>query len=248
MRDRLTRALTAGAHRQEFSPGYATELELWTRRYSAARDGIPTTSIAPLPVGGAAATPLRRFPHGQLPQPRILAGKDPTTTQRSRSSSPPPATSPRPARAGEATSAVLLAATGLGLATTPLSQGFEIDATRRAIQTTVLHVPEHPQLLLRIGWPAPTAAELAPTPRRDCDRSCCRPDPRVHNPSGATAPSPGCGPRRTTREPRGPSQPSRRVPHVPSAPPQPASLVARRRKRACRYYSRPILVGCCESM
>ena len=168
MRERLTNALTAGAHRQQFSPGYATELELWTRRYPAARDGIPTTSIAPLPIGGAAATPLRRFPHGQLRQPRsfpgegsdddaaellVIATSDDDVLDR--------------LRAGEATSAVLLAATGLGLATTPLSQGFEIDATRRAIQTTVLHVPEHPQLLLRIGWPASTAAELAPTPRRD---------------------------------------------------------------------------------
>ncbi len=70
-------------------------------------------------------------------------------------------------RAGEATSAVLLAATRLGLATTPLSQGVEIDATRRAIQQDVLHVPEHPQLLIRIGWPATAAEELPVTPRRD---------------------------------------------------------------------------------
>lgn len=70
-------------------------------------------------------------------------------------------------RAGEATSAVLLAATRLGLATTLLSQGFEVDVTRRAIQTDVLHVPEYPQLLLRVGWPASTAAELPITPRRD---------------------------------------------------------------------------------
>ena len=70
-------------------------------------------------------------------------------------------------RAGEATSAVLLAATRLGLATTPLSQGVEIDATRRAIQQDVLHVPEHPQLLIRIGWPAAAAEELPVTPRRD---------------------------------------------------------------------------------
>ena len=168
MRDRLTSALTAGAHRQEFSPGYATELELWTRRYPAAHDGIPTTSIAPLPIGGAAATPLRRFPHGQLPQPRSFPGEgsDDDAAELLVIATSGDDVLDR-LRAGEATSAVLLAATGLGLATTPLSQGFEIDETRRAIQTTVLHVPEHPQLLLRIGWPASTAAELAPTPRRD---------------------------------------------------------------------------------
>jgi nitroreductase len=168
MRDRLTSALTEGAHRQEYSPGYATELELWTRRYPAARDGIPTTSIAPLPIGGEAAAPLRRFPHGQLPQPRFFPGEgsDDDAAELLVIATSGDDVLDR-LRAGEATSAVLLAATGLGLATTPLSQGFEIDATRRAIQTTVLHVPEHPQLLLRIGWPAPTATELAPTPRRD---------------------------------------------------------------------------------
>ena len=32
MRARLTAALSEGAKRQEHSPGYATELELWTRR------------------------------------------------------------------------------------------------------------------------------------------------------------------------------------------------------------------------
>jgi hypothetical protein len=69
--------------------------------------------------------------------------------------------------AGEAASAVLLAATRLGLATTPLSQGIEIEATRRAIQRDVLHAPLHPQLLIRVGWPEPTAAELPTTPRRD---------------------------------------------------------------------------------
>jgi hypothetical protein len=70
-------------------------------------------------------------------------------------------------RAGEAVSAVLLAATRFGLGTTPLSQGVEVDAVRQAIQRDVLHVPEQPQLVLRVGWPASGAAELPPTPRRD---------------------------------------------------------------------------------
>lgn len=69
-------------------------------------------------------------------------------------------------RAGEATSAVLLAATRLGLATTPLSQAVEIDSSRQQQRSNVLHIPEHPQLLIRVGWPATGAAEIAPTPRR----------------------------------------------------------------------------------
>ena len=70
-------------------------------------------------------------------------------------------------RSGEAASAALLTATWLGLATTPLSQGIEVDATRRAIRRDVLHVPEQPQLLLRIGRPAEGVPEIPATPRRD---------------------------------------------------------------------------------
>ena len=168
MRDRLTKALAAGVHRQEYSAGYAIELELWTRRYAAARDGIPTTNITPSATYGPSAAPLRRFPHGQLHQPRqssdqvsaidaaellVIATTNDAVLDR--------------LQAGEATSAVLLNAARLGQATTPLSQGVEIDATRQAIQRDVLHAPEHPQLLIRVGWPASTAAELPATPRRD---------------------------------------------------------------------------------
>ena len=167
MRERLNGALLAGAHRQEFSAGYATELELWTRRYAAARDGIPTTSITHVATSSAGSTARRRFPHGQLRQPQQRTGQDTgdaallvvvATTDDAMIDR---------LRAGEATSAVLLEATRRGLATTPLSQGVEIDATRRAIQQDVLRVPEHPQLLIRVGWPASNAAEIPQTPRRD---------------------------------------------------------------------------------
>ena len=114
------------------------------------------------------AAPLRQFPRGRLDQPRrepgqeagldasellVIGTTDDDIADR--------------LRAGEATSAVLLAATTLGLASTPLSQAVELDATRRALQRDVLHIPENPQLVLRIGWPATQAAEIPPTPRRD---------------------------------------------------------------------------------
>src|SRR5690606_30202153 len=78
---------------------------------------------------------------------------------------PPGAHDRLPAR--EAASAVLLAATKLGLATTPLSQATEIDDTRLRIQRDVLGVPERPQLVIRVGWPAQGAPELPATPRRE---------------------------------------------------------------------------------
>jgi nitroreductase len=168
MRSRLTAALVEAAHRQEPSAGYTVELEVWTRRYAGARDGVPPESIAPAPIGAVGVSPLRRFPRGRLAQPGQLPGHGPaddaaellvvattgdTVVDR--------------LRAGEAVSAVLLAATRLRLATTPLSQGIEVDAVRQAIQRDVLHMPEQPQLILRVGWPASGAAELPPTPRRD---------------------------------------------------------------------------------
>ena len=167
MRQRLTAALVEAAHRQEPSAGYTVELEVWTRRYAAARDGVPLDSIAPTPVGAVGASPLRRFPHGRLAQPRQYAGEGPPDDA---AALLVVATTGDDVaawlRAGEAAGAALLAATGLGLATTPLSQGVEVDATRRAIRRAVLHVPEHPQLVLRVGWPAAGAAELPVTPRR----------------------------------------------------------------------------------
>jgi nitroreductase len=167
MRTGLAAALDDAARRQEPSAGYTTELELWTRRYAGARDGVPRASIAPAPVGAMHASPLRRFPHGQLAQPRQLPGHGTAddAAELLVIAMPGDGVLDR-LRAGEATSAVLLAATRLGLATTPLSQGVEVDVTRRAIARDVLHVPDHPQLLLRVGWPATTAAELPATPRR----------------------------------------------------------------------------------
>jgi hypothetical protein len=70
---------------------------------------------------------------------------------------------------------VLLAATRKGLATTPLSQALEIDGSRRRVQTEILGIPEQPQLVIRIGWPAAGALDLAETPRRAL-RSVLLPD------------------------------------------------------------------------
>jgi hypothetical protein len=61
---------------------------------------------------------------------------------------------------------VLLTATRAGLATTPLSQATEVAATRDVLRK-VIGIPEQPQLVLRVGWPATHAAELGDTPRRD---------------------------------------------------------------------------------
>jgi nitroreductase len=165
LRGRLAAALAEAAHTQEDTPGYLAELQLWTRRHAAGRDGIPVSNLPPRPVGLIEPSPLRRFPLGKLRQPPgrgpvedaaelliIATHGDERLDQ---------------LRAGEATSAVLLAATQLRLATTPLSQALEVEAARWALQQQVLRIPEHPQLLIRVGWPATAAAEPPRTPRRD---------------------------------------------------------------------------------
>ncbi len=168
MEQLLVAALDDAARRQAFVPGYAAELRMWSSRYAAARDGIPAGNIARDPVGLVGSTPLRQFRHGTLHQPADLAG--PRSPDDAASlfvlATADDGVADR-LRAGEATSAVLLTATRLGLATTPLSQGIEIRATRELLRREVLHIPEHPQLLLRIGRPAAHAEEVPPSPRRD---------------------------------------------------------------------------------
>jgi nitroreductase len=167
MRRELAAALSAAAHEQAAAPGYAGELQLWTRRTAGSRDGVPARNVAVAPPGLAGPSPLRQFPHAELPQPRHPAG----------TGAPDDAAEllvlasghdNRQAwlRAGEALSAVLLTATSMGLVTTPLSQPVEMPASRNELRKHILQVPEHPQLLLRVGWPVPGAAELPETARR----------------------------------------------------------------------------------
>ncbi|MFC4857688.1 NAD(P)H nitroreductase [Actinophytocola glycyrrhizae] len=67
-------------------------------------------------------------------------------------------------RAGAAASAALLAATGLGLATCPLSRPLRLGCTRARVRDEVLHGRAHPQLFLRVGW-AGTEPRAASTRR-----------------------------------------------------------------------------------
>ena len=132
-----------------------------------ARDGIPSSAIAQPLTGLPGPSGLRRFPNAELAQPLPPAGHGlpddagvflvlATTDDRAEDR----------LRAGEALSTVLLTATRAGLATTPLSQATEVAASRDLLRQ-VVGIPEQPQLVLRIGWPATHAAELPDTPRRD---------------------------------------------------------------------------------
>lgn len=68
--------------------------------------------------------------------------------------------------AGEATSAALLTATDLGLATCPFSEPLATAGTRATVRDRVLDGAAHPQVILRVGWPGATAPPLPRSPAR----------------------------------------------------------------------------------
>ena len=163
-RERLTAAFRDAEARQRFVPGYAAELQMWTRRTAGTRDGIGAGSIAAPADNGP---PMRTFSdHGQLTQPRPSPGHDVDDAAELVVIVTDGDTTADRVRAGEALSAVLLHATRLRLATTPLSQATEVSEARRAVGRA-LETSRQPQILVRLGWPATAAEELPATPRRD---------------------------------------------------------------------------------
>lgn len=68
-------------------------------------------------------------------------------------------------RAGEATSAVLLRATALGLASCALTEPLVTPEAREVLDDLVTDAGV-PQVLLRVGWAPANAAPLPATPRR----------------------------------------------------------------------------------
>jgi hypothetical protein len=156
------RRLTRRADRvQQRNQRYVAELAAWT-------DGSPSEGV---PVGHrpkhTGADPdeavHRRFPGGTLPDAESGPGA-PEDGMLLVCTSSDDAISR--IRAGEALSAVWLQATLDHLSLVPLSQAVEVEETRRELQTRILGDLAFPQILMRVGWPAASAAELAPTPRR----------------------------------------------------------------------------------
>jgi hypothetical protein len=118
-------------------------------------------------TGRSGEVPMRPFPRGDLARsPHSLEHEDASvlTVLCSRSDDRLGAL-----RAGEATSAVLLTATDLGLATTPLSQPLEVADTRAAIADRLVGPQLFPQIVLRVGRARPGSPDPAPTPRRSIE-------------------------------------------------------------------------------
>jgi hypothetical protein len=163
----LAGAIAQAAVVQAGDPDYSAEMALWTGRGNGTSDGVLAASTPAAARTDLGEPGLRTFPHGTLTQPpgkrygqrteylAIATSSDDVLSR---------------LRAGEGTSAVLLGATELGLATCPLSQPLEIADTRRVLRDDILDGAAVPQLVIRLGWAPTTAAPLPHTPRRELDQ------------------------------------------------------------------------------
>lgn len=166
-RERLLAIITRSGDLQRQQAGYAAELARWTGRYAGAGDGITADTMVAVGPSQPGEVPMRAFTRGALAQsPNSFAQTDASALMVLSSSRDDRLGA---LRAGEATSAVLLAATDIGLATTPLSQPMEVATTRAEIRDDIVGPQSFPQMLLRVGWPQPGCPDLPPTPRRGLD-------------------------------------------------------------------------------
>ena len=146
----------AADRRQRATGGYRAELARWTTHRTLHRDGIPPSAVGPwdameiMPIRdfGLLQPHLARAPETFETHPTLMvlatAGDDRKDW----------------VRAGQALQRVLLTATWLKLATTPISQPVEIPAIRKQLSDTTKGI--WAQMILRVGYGRPAAA----TPRR----------------------------------------------------------------------------------
>lgn len=151
-------------------PAYLDELRRWTGHGSEATDGVPASAVPD-------ADPSRRGSNFLLRD--FVTDRGPATVP-DVSNDPPPVERPLVAvlgtedddvaswlAAGQGLARLLLTATSLGVAASPMTQPLEIPDTRSRLAAE-LGVVGHPQMLLRLGYASddvpPTAGDQ--TPRR----------------------------------------------------------------------------------
>jgi nitroreductase len=149
---------------EQSEPAYLAELSSWMRTDPGAVDGVPVDAV---PSGDPATRPsnwlIRDFVVASRPEHRVPESADPDAP-------PPPVERPTVlllgtenddrgawVDAGRALGRLLLRATVAGLAASPLTQALDWPATRSQLRSR-LSLVGHPQMLLRLGYPATTGA------------------------------------------------------------------------------------------
>jgi len=160
-RQTVARLIEHAAVEQALDADLAQETAAWTGRSRGARDGVAGANVPADPVG---TVPVRHFATAEQPESLLGTHESDGTVLALFATSGDGAVDQL--RAGEALSAVLLAATRVGLSTDPISQPFEVAATRAQVRTSVLGDAAEPQVLLRLGWAPMSATPVPPTGRR----------------------------------------------------------------------------------
>lgn len=147
-------------------PAYRAELARWVRPdASTAGTGIPSADVPHAVPGRPRHTdvPIRDFEAGRLRQ--VAASAAPSVDEH-------PAyvvvftvddDATTRLRAGEAYTRLSVEAERLGLATSAMTQALDLPGVRNRVRM-LMSWPDHPQMILRVGWP-PTGDATPPTTR-----------------------------------------------------------------------------------
>jgi len=140
VREAFAAAFAEATERERWTPSRTTELRIWSRDRTRSRvlAGSPS-GLDPLPEDG---------PHEDAAEFLLLTTAEDRTYDR--------------LRVGEALSSLLLTATNAELATMPIS----LDP-RGAVLRMDEAISEHPQIVVRVGWPLARSADAPRTRRRD---------------------------------------------------------------------------------
>ena len=163
--DKLNKIVKQAARDHATNHDYLVEVTMWSGRYGS-RAGVPARNTpehdcSTRVPGRIFAGPGLAQPPGALPADDngvVLALGTETDDRLAQ------------LRAGEATSAVLLVATAMGVASCPVTEPLEMPRTRNTFRSNVFGTDGYPQMLLRVGWAPADADPLPPTPRRRLSR------------------------------------------------------------------------------
>lgn len=151
--------------------GYLDELTRWSGRYATAT-GVPAFNVPESEPHSP--IPGRIFAGTALAQPAEAPAADDHSVLLALGSAQDDDLARL--RVGEATSLVLLSATGLGLASCPVTEPLEVPKARAVIRADAFEDREFPQMLLRVGWAPINAEPLPSTPRLPLDEIVVRLD------------------------------------------------------------------------
>jgi nitroreductase len=144
---------------------YRAELARWVRTDAdQAGEGVPASAVPHVPAGSPRHTdvPVRDFELGSRGAESVAAGVDEKPayvvifTEAD--------TAEARLRAGEAYVRMSVEAERLGLASSALTQAIDLPGVRERLRT-LMDWPDHPQMIVRVGW-SPDAEEAPATPRR----------------------------------------------------------------------------------